>query len=110
MLLLLSAAFISSVSAQGLRTMTESGCYSSGTPLKDQGENIYQSKGACQETCVKQNYAVLATSEGSNCWCGDMLPSEDSKVDDDKCDTPCDGYDKEMCMSSDFCINSRAPY
>jgi len=100
MLLLLSAALVPSASADNLRTMTKVGCYSSSTPLKDQGENIYQSSGACQPICVDQDYAVLATSEGSNCWCGNMLPSEDSKVDDDKCDTPCDGYGKEMCMSS----------
>jgi cell wall integrity and stress response component len=36
-------------------------------------------------------------TEGSNCFCGDMLPAADTKVDDSKCDTPCDGYDQEMC-------------
>jgi hypothetical protein len=99
-LLLLSAAFISSTSAANLRTMKSAGCYSSSTPLKDQGSNIYQSSGACQPICVDQDFAVMAMTEGSNCLCGDMLPSEDSKVSDDKCDTPCDGYDKEMCTSS----------
>ena len=99
-LLLLSAALISSTSAVGLRTMQSAGCYSSSTPLKDQGSNIYQSSGACQPICVDLDFAVMAMTEGSNCLCGDMLPSEDSKVSDDKCDTPCDGYDKEMCTSS----------
>jgi len=101
-LLLLSAALISSTSAQGLKTMKGQGCYSSSTPLKDQGENIYQSSGACQKTCVEDSntsYAVMAMTEGSNCYCGDMLPAESDKVDDSKCDTPCDGYDQEMCKS-----------
>ena len=79
--------------------MKGQGCYSSSTPLKDQGTNIYQSSGACQKTCVEgsTSYAVMAMTEGSNCFCGDMLPAEDTKVDDSKCDTPCDGYDQEMC-------------
>ena len=100
-LLLLSVALISSTSAQGLKTMKGQGCYSSSTPLKDQGTNIYQSSGACQKTCVEgsTSYAVMAMTEGSNCFCGDMLPAEDTKVDDSKCDTPCDGYDQEMCKS-----------
>jgi hypothetical protein len=110
-LLLLSAVFISSTSAVGLRTMKSAGCYSSSTPLKDQGSNIYQSSGACQPICVDQNFAVMAMTEGSNCLCGDMLPSEDSKVSDDKCDTPCDGYDKEMCtLLTSTAVTRCAPY
>jgi len=101
-LLLLSAALISPTSAAGLRTMKSAGCYSSSTPLKDQGSNIYQSSGACQPICVDLDFAVMAMTEGSNCLCGDMLPSEDSKVSDDKCDTPCDGYDKEMCGGHNY--------
>ncbi|KAM0717020.1 hypothetical protein Q7P37_006872 [Cladosporium fusiforme] len=96
-LLLLSAAFISSTSAQGLRTMKYQGCYSSSTPLTDQGEDIYQTSGLCQPICVKKNQAVLGLTEGSNCYCGDEFPSEDDKVDDDKCDTHCNGYEDEMC-------------
>lgn len=84
--------------------MKGQGCYSSSTPLKDQGTNIYQSSGACQKTCVEggTSYAVMAMTEGSNCFCGDMLPAEDTKVDDSKCDTPCDGYDQEMCGGHNY--------
>ena len=99
-LLLLSAAFFASTSAQGLKTMKEQGCYSRSATLKDQGENIYQSSGKCQEICVADNQSpVMAMTEGSNCWCGDMLPPDSDKVDSSNCDTPCDGYDKETCMS-----------
>jgi len=41
-------------------------------------------------------------TEGSNCFCGDMLPAADTKVDDSKCDTPCDGYNKEMCGGHNY--------
>jgi cell wall integrity and stress response component len=101
-ILLLCAAFISPTSAQGLKTMKAQGCYSSSTPLEDQGENIYQSSGACQKTCVDDagGAPVMAMTEGSNCFCGDMLPASSDLVDDSFCNTPCDGYDKETCTSS----------
>lgn len=90
--------------------MKAQGCYSSSKPLSDQGTNIYQSSGACQKTCVDDagNAAVMAMTEGSNCFCGDMLPAESDKVDDSYCDTPCDGYDQETCMSPHIPSLSRA--
>lgn len=84
--------------------MKKAGCFSSSQPLKDQGEATYQTSGYCQPLCVDAGYAVMALSEGSNCWCGDELPAEDTLVDDDKCDTPCDGYDKEMCKSQQVVV------
>jgi len=44
----------------------------------------------------------MAMTEGSNCFCGDMLPAESDKVDDSNCDTPCDGYDQEMCGGHNY--------
>lgn len=82
--------------------MKYAGCYSSSTPLKDQGSDIYQSSGNCQPICVDKNQPVMALTEGSNCLCGELLPAESDKVGDDKCDTPCDGYDKEMCGGHHF--------
>lgn len=81
--------------------MTDEGCFSSSAPLTDQGSATYQSSGYCQPICVDLGYSVMALTEGSNCWCGDMLPAADTKVGDDKCDTPCDGYNKENCMFMD---------
>lgn len=81
-----------------LSAMTSKGCYSSSNGLTDQGSYTYQTSGYCQPICVKQNKAVLALSGGSDCWCGDTLPPADSKVDDTKCDTSCNGYGSEDCM------------
>lgn len=33
----------------------------------------------------------MGLSDGENCWCGDLLPPLESKVDDKKCNTPCSG-------------------
>ncbi|KAK5130068.1 hypothetical protein LTR08_002501 [Meristemomyces frigidus] len=82
--------------------MTYQGCFSSSDGLTDQGSWTYQTSGYCQPICVDANQAVLATTGGTNCWCGDVLPQADSKVDDSKCNTPCDGYPAEECGGSGF--------
>ena len=64
----------------------------------DQGSWTYQSPGYCQKTCVELNKPVMGTTMGSNCWCGSLLPPSDTKVSDSKCNSPCNGYDKDMCM------------
>jgi hypothetical protein len=81
----------------GLGTMSYVGCFSSSQPLTDQGPYEYQTQGYCQPICVKQGQAVLGLSKGSDCWCGDELPAASSKVDDSNCDSPCNGFDQDMC-------------
>lgn len=74
------------------------GCYSSPGPLKDQGSWQFQSQGYCKDLCTKLLKPVLATTRGSNCYCGDLLPPLSSKVPDSKCNTKCFGYDLETCQ------------
>ena len=82
-----------------LKALVPVACYSSSTPLEDQGPYIYQSSGWCQDFCVnKKNQPVMGLSSGSNCWCGSKLPSNSSKVDDKNCNSPCTGYDQATCM------------
>lgn len=81
-----------------LTPMTPEGCFSSSEPMQDQGSYMYQSTGYCQQQCVGLGKAVMATTAGSNCWCGDLLPAASSKVTEDKCDSPCNGYNKQNCM------------
>ncbi|KAI9879228.1 MAG: hypothetical protein M1830_009159 [Pleopsidium flavum] len=80
-----------------LNAMTSEGCFSSSGSMQDQGQYMYQSSGYCQQMCVGLGKAVMGTAGGSNCWCGDALPATISKVSDDKCDTPCNGYNKQNC-------------
>ena len=88
--------------------MTYQGCFSSSDGLTDQGSWTYQSKLYCQPICVNASQAVLATTGGTNCFCGDVLPPADSKVDDSNCNTTCDGYSPEECTCpGQICAMSR---
>ncbi|MCJ1224111.1 hypothetical protein MMC12_000754 [Toensbergia leucococca] len=80
-----------------LNAMTPEGCFSSSSPMQDQGSYEYQSSGYCQKICVTLGKAVMGTTMGSNCWCGDELPPADSQVSDSECNTPCYGYNKANC-------------
>ncbi|KAK8243582.1 hypothetical protein IWZ00DRAFT_178194 [Phyllosticta capitalensis] len=85
-----------------LKSMTSKGCFSSYEPLEDQGYYIYQSQGNCQEVCVGASYEVMAMVNGTNCYCGNKIPAKSSQVDDDKCNTPCSGYDSDNCGGKNY--------
>ena len=90
----------SAPATSGLKPLVYKGCYTSSKPMTDQGPWTYQSPGYCQQICVKLNKPVMGLTEGSNCWCGDLLPSSSSKVSDSQCNTPCQGYAPDMCTYS----------
>ncbi|KAI9697868.1 MAG: hypothetical protein M1820_007655 [Bogoriella megaspora] len=81
----------------GLRALKFQGCFSSGYPLEDQGSYTFQSSGACQNECGALKKPVMGLTSGTDCFCGDQLPPLDSKLDDDECNTPCAGFNKEFC-------------
>ncbi|KAJ5573682.1 ER membrane protein Wsc4 [Penicillium hispanicum] len=59
--------------------------------------SIYQSNGACQETCAKYALGVL---QGNDCWCTNVAPSEDSQKSTSDCPSGCPGYPNDSCGSS----------
>jgi len=77
--------------------MTSEGCYTASGDMTDQGWNQYQSSLYCQGVCVALNMPVLGLSGDGHCWCGDLLPAANTKVDDSQCSTTCNGYNKEFC-------------
>lgn len=77
--------------------LTPKGCFSSSDPMTDQGSWTFQSPGYCQKICVDQNFPVMGTTKGSNCWCGKLLPASNSKVSDSKCSSSCNGYPSDSC-------------
>lgn len=96
--LLLSAAAVAVANPQSVsQGIVKRGCYSSTGSMSDKGEYIYQSQGACKDTCIGEGKAVMALTEGSTCWCGDEVPSSAEKVDDSNCQTPCQGFPEERC-------------
>ena len=82
-----------------LKALTYEGCFDSSDPLQDHGPDEFQSSGDCQKQCVELGKAVMGMTKGTNCWCGDLMPASDSKVNDAKCNSFCVGYDKENCMT-----------
>ena len=82
-----------------LKTLVSKGCYSSAGDMTDLGSYTYQSPGYCQQQCVNQNKPVMGTTQGSNCYCGDLLPNSSDQVSNSQCNSPCNGYDQDMCKS-----------
>ena len=63
------------------------------------GSSDNQSPGYCQQQCVSLNKQVMGTSQGSGCWCGDLLPVSSSRVSDAECSSKCPGYEPAACRS-----------
>ena len=83
----------------GAKKPTNLGCFNSSAPLEDHGAfKDFQARGNCQLVCVWLNKPVMALSEGDHCWCGDMIPANNTLIDDSHCDIPCPGYPDETCM------------
>ena len=96
------STLISTVTAQASTTAPAAAiqtldCYSNKGDLTDQGPWTYQSSGYCQPICAGLGMPVMATTGGSNCLCGSDLPPASDKVSSDHCDTPCQGFDTQMC-------------
>lgn len=73
------------------------GCFKTSTPLDDHGPYKYQSEGNCQRICIGLEKDVMGLSDGTNCWCGDLIPGEDARVRNETCDTTCAGTDEYLC-------------
>lgn len=76
------------------------GCYNSSGSLQTKGDDNFQSRGKCRETCVKDpGYSVQAMTNSTLCLCGNYLPNNAYKVDDSKCKQGCPGFVQETCKS-----------
>jgi cell wall integrity and stress response component len=74
------------------------GCYSGlDSTFVNQGPWTFQSSGYCQIVCSNQFKNVMATSQGSNCYCGDHIPASNKIVDNSTCNSACNGYDQQDC-------------
>ena len=81
-------------------SMATVGCFDAGTakmPLDDHGPGPFISPGECQQICLGLEQDVLGLSEGDHCWCGDMLPPLNTRIDNSSCSTPCAGYSDLIC-------------
>ncbi|CAH0020298.1 unnamed protein product [Clonostachys rhizophaga] len=51
----------------------------------------------CLDACRVRGYAYAGTENGNECWCGTNVGSKNIKVDDAKCDVPCQGSPSGKC-------------
>jgi len=58
--------------------------------------NIYQSNGACQQTCGGYAFAVV---QYQNCWCSNYVPAHQVSVN--QCNLDCPGFPDEKCGNQD---------
>lgn len=87
-------AVVATVALGPIQTLA---CYSGPGPLIKNNTQVYQTSGACQPVCGNLGHPVMAITGGSTCFCGDEIPPLDLKVDDSKCDSPCQGFGDQMC-------------
>lgn len=95
--LLTAPAMAQTSTTEAPKSITTLGCYSHPDPLESQGDYTFQTSGYCQTVCVNMSMPVMAITGGSTCYCGDELPSLDSEVSEDKCNSPCNGFDQQTC-------------
>ncbi|RYO88282.1 hypothetical protein DL764_008754 [Monosporascus ibericus] len=84
------------------QTYTYVGCFSEPPENSSETQNQFQSLGLCQSTCRDSQQPVAALSNGINCLCGNMLPPRDHLVEEDNCNLPCAGFDRETCGGDGF--------
>ncbi|GJJ74826.1 hypothetical protein EMPS_07184 [Entomortierella parvispora] len=61
--------------------------------------DIYMSHGACSAYCKANQYIYAFALGGTSCYCSNVRPQEETKVEESKCTKPCAGYPLEMCGS-----------
>ena len=54
----------------------------------------------CQAFCLKNNYGLAATQDGTTCYCGNGLQSY-AALGQQSCKTPCSGNSSEICGGND---------
>ena len=91
-------AFVSAQSSN-LGPLVYQGCFTSPADMQALGSSDNQSPEYCQQKCVNLNKPMMGTSQGSDCWCGDLLPASSSRFSDAGCSSKCNGYEIATCES-----------
>ena len=92
-------ACVSVAQSRSLKPLVYQGCFISPGNMQDLGGYIDLSPVYCQILCVTRDKPVMGTSQGSDCWCGSMVPALSSKVPDDECNSKCFGDRADTCES-----------
>jgi cell wall integrity and stress response component len=90
-------AAASTVVAQEFGVDVTKGCYSAVNEYVFNTTYIYNTDGYCQKRCAPLGYNAMATTKGTDCWCGQTIPDPSAKVDDALCSTKCAGFGDKTC-------------
>jgi cell wall integrity and stress response component len=82
-----------------MNALIKVGCFSTAAPMTDHGPYTFQSSGNCQGVCYGLQMPVMGVVNGTNCWCGSLIPPNATQVDIGQCNTPCAGIDTELCKA-----------
>jgi cell wall integrity and stress response component len=89
----------STVSAQGFGVDVTKGCYSMLPDYTFNSSFAYNTDGYCQKQCAPLGFNAMATTKGTDCWCGQNIPDPSTKVANTFCNTKCAGFGDKMCKS-----------
>jgi len=88
---------------------TYTGCYSdslgdgnrvmTGIELANVGQHAVTNT-KCVAYCNQRGYSMAGTEYGGQCFCANTLAKGSSKLDDSKCNMPCEGDSSETCGGS----------
>jgi len=92
----------STVSAQVYGVDVTKGCYSAVDNYVFNTTYIYNTDGYCQKQCAPLGYNAMATTKGTDCWCGQAIPDASVKVEDALCNTKCAGFGDKMCGGAKY--------
>ena len=87
----------STVTAQTYGADTVQGCYKNLNNYVFNQTFIYNTDGSCQKRCAPAGYNAMATTKGTDCWCGNSIPSDADKIEDTFCNVPCAGFGDNNC-------------
>lgn len=70
------------------------GCFS-GLEIQHHGNYMFQSRGYCERRCSPR--PVFGLSNGTSCFCGEVTPPFEQRVEEGHCNVPCAGYPINTC-------------
>lgn len=82
-------------------TYLSKGCYTEGSSMRALDgfsfTNSTLTAEQCVTTCEGKSFTFAGAEYGSECYCGNSLSSQSTKVADDQCNMPCAGNKRTYC-------------
>lgn len=93
--------FLPTIIVPSVGTYLAKGCYTEGTSMRALDgfafANMTLTTEQCVTTCEGKSFAFAGVEYGSECYCGNAISSQSTKVVDDQCNMPCGGNKRTYC-------------